>query len=82
MLRARWPAAAIEEWDPRERGNPESALRAGGYAAVLMYVEPTAGDGLAWMAGMLREAAAPPCVPQDAQVGEHFDAERFSRMVK
>ena len=29
-----------------------------------------------------REAAAPPCVPQDAQVGEHFDAERFSRMVK
>ena len=72
MLRARWPAAGIEEWDPCERGNPESALRGGGYAAVLMYVEPTASDGLAWMAGMLREAAAPPVILLTESGGENL----------
>jgi FixJ family two-component response regulator len=62
MLRARWPAAAVEEWDPHERGTPEGALRQGDYAAVLMYIEPDAGNSLAWMAGMLRDPAAPPVI--------------------
>jgi eukaryotic-like serine/threonine-protein kinase len=62
MLRARWPAAAVEEWDPHERGTPEAALQQAGYTTVLMYVEPNANDSLAWMAGMLRDPAAPPVI--------------------
>jgi len=62
MLRARWPAAAIEEWDPRERGDPGIALQQAGYAAVLMDIEPDARDSLAWMARMLRQPAAPPVI--------------------
>jgi tRNA A-37 threonylcarbamoyl transferase component Bud32/CheY-like chemotaxis protein len=70
MLRARWPAAEIEQWDPRERGSPESALGQASYAAVLMYVEPTASDGLAWMASMLRDPAAPPVILLTESGGE------------
>lgn len=70
MLRARWPAAAIEEWNPRERGSPEAALKQASYAAVLMVVEPTASDGLAWMAGMLRDPAAPPVILLTESGGE------------
>lgn len=62
MLRARWPNAEIEEWDPHARGSPEAALKRARYAAVLMVVEPAASDGLAWMAGMLRDPAAPPVI--------------------
>ena len=72
MLRARWPDAAIEEWNPRERGSPEAALRQASYAAVLMYVEPTASDGLAWMAGMLRDPAAPPVILLTESGGENL----------
>jgi len=75
MLRARWPAAVIEEWDPRERGNPEAALRQGTYAAVLMYVEPTGSDGLVWMAGMLRDPAAPPVILLTESGGESLAVE-------
>ena len=72
MLRARWPTAAIDEWDPHERGNPQAALQQASYAAVLMYVEPTASDGLAWMAGMLRGPAAPPVILLTESGGEHL----------
>ena len=70
MLRARWPDAAIEEWDPSERGAPEAALEQAGFAAVLMYVEPDADEGLAWMAGMLRDPAAPPVILLTESGGE------------
>ena len=72
MLRARWPAAAIEEWDPHERGNPEAALKQASYAAVLMYVEPAASDALAWMAVMLRDPAAPPVILLTESGGENL----------
>jgi FixJ family two-component response regulator len=72
MLRARWPAADVEEWDPRERGTPEGALRQGGYTAALMYVEPDAGDSLAWMAGMLHDPAAPPVILLTESGGENL----------
>jgi len=29
MLRTRWPAATLEEWDPAQRGQPQAALRQG-----------------------------------------------------
>lgn len=34
------------------------------------------------LSGKARELPAEPCVPQDAQTTEHFDAERLSRLVK
>ena len=72
MLRARWPDATIEEWDPRERGSPEAAPKLTSYAAILMYVEPTASDALAWMAGMLRDPAAPPVILLTESGGENL----------
>lgn len=75
MVRARWPAAVIEEWNPRERGNPEIALQQGSYAAVLMYVEPAGGDSLAFMAGMLRDPVAPPVILLTDSGGETLAVE-------
>jgi FixJ family two-component response regulator len=72
MLRARWPAAAVEEWDPRERGDPGIAVQESSYAAVLMDIEPNAGDSLAWMAGMQRLAAAPPVILLTETGGENL----------
>ncbi|MGH8706981.1 MAG: protein kinase domain-containing protein [Burkholderiales bacterium] len=72
MLRARWPSADIEEWNPRERGSPEAALKQASYAAVLMVVEPTASESLAWMPGMLRDPAAPPVILLTESGGENL----------
>jgi tRNA A-37 threonylcarbamoyl transferase component Bud32/DNA-binding NarL/FixJ family response regulator len=60
MLRGRWPSATIEERAPGEQGMPENPLPPGGYAAVLLYVEPGTDDRLQWMAGMLRGPEPPP----------------------
>jgi eukaryotic-like serine/threonine-protein kinase len=72
MLRARWPAAAVEEWDPRERGDPGMAVQEASYAAVLMDIEPNTGDSLTWMAGLLRHAAAPPVILLTETGGENL----------
>jgi tRNA A-37 threonylcarbamoyl transferase component Bud32/DNA-binding NarL/FixJ family response regulator len=62
MLRARWPSATIEERSPGEHGMPERALPPGGYAAVLLYVEPGSDDRLQWAADLLRGASPPPVI--------------------
>ncbi|HEX9184654.1 MAG TPA: protein kinase [Burkholderiales bacterium] len=62
MLRARWPEAQIEEWDPRERGNPQSALLHEHYDAVLLDTEPAGEDGLSWVEDIRRVPDAPPVV--------------------
>ena len=59
MLRARWPEAEIDEWDPRERGRPPAPQR-DRYAAVLLDVDPADGGALSWMADMLRNPDMPP----------------------
>ena len=41
MLRARWPEALVDEWDPRVRGRPPAPPRAR-YTAVLLDVDPAA----------------------------------------
>jgi tRNA A-37 threonylcarbamoyl transferase component Bud32/FixJ family two-component response regulator len=53
MLRARWPGAEIEEWDPRERGRPPAPLR-DRYTAVLLDIDPADVGVLSWMADVLR----------------------------
>jgi tRNA A-37 threonylcarbamoyl transferase component Bud32 len=59
MLRARWPEAEIDEWDPRERGRPPVPQRER-YAAVLLDIDPADGGALSWMADMLRNPDVPP----------------------
>jgi len=62
MLRARWPEAQIEEWDPRERGNPQSTLLHERYDAVLLDTEPAGEDGIAWVKDIRCVPDAPPVV--------------------
>jgi tRNA A-37 threonylcarbamoyl transferase component Bud32/CheY-like chemotaxis protein len=58
MLRARWPAAQTEEWDP-QRGSPCASIARGRYSAVLLDAEPAGADGLAWTAEIRKEPEAP-----------------------
>jgi eukaryotic-like serine/threonine-protein kinase len=62
MLRARWPDAEVEEWDPRQRGNPAAALAAGRYSAVLLDAHPGGEDGVQWVAQFRGIAHAPPVI--------------------
>ena len=60
MLRARWPLAFTDEWDPRAHGSPRAALARERYAAVLMAAQAEGGEE--WVAEMRRDPAAPPLV--------------------
>ncbi len=71
MLRARWPAAETEEWDPRARGNPSRAVASGRYSAVLLDSEPAGADGMGWVADIRREPEAPPVVLLTDSGGEN-----------
>jgi DNA-binding NarL/FixJ family response regulator len=62
MLRVRWPDAQIEDWDPRQRGNPAGTLATGRYGAVLLDSNPAGEDGIGWAAAIHRDAQAPPVV--------------------
>jgi len=62
MLRARWPAAQTDDWDPSQRGNPGSSVAAGGYSAVLLESHPAGEDGLAWVERIRQDPKAPPVV--------------------
>ncbi len=62
MLRARWPDAQVDEWDPRQRGNPASALARESYSAVLLDSNPAGEDGIGWVAQYRRIPGAPPMV--------------------
>jgi len=72
MLRARWPLAFTDEWDPSAHGNPRAALARERYAAVLMGVEPGAEDGLDWVAEVVRDPSAPPMVMFTRDGGENL----------
>jgi hypothetical protein len=60
MLRARWPLAFTDEWDPRAHGSPQAAIARERYAAVLMAAQ--AEGGADWVAEVRRDPAAPPVV--------------------
>jgi FixJ family two-component response regulator len=59
MLYARWPDAQVDEWNPRERGNPAAALARESYSAVLLDSQPAGEDGIAWVAQIRRIPGAP-----------------------
>jgi tRNA A-37 threonylcarbamoyl transferase component Bud32/CheY-like chemotaxis protein len=62
MLRARWPDAQLDEWDPRQRGNPATALARESYSAVLLDSHPAGEDGIGWVAQFRAMPGAPPVV--------------------
>lgn len=62
MLRARWPGAQTEDWDPRQRGLPAGALSGGRYDAVLLDAHPAGEDGIRWVAQIRQNPEAPPVV--------------------
>jgi len=72
MLRERWPEAETVEWDPRAQGNPLAEIARGGYAAVLLDLEPGGEDGLAWVAQIHKEPDAPPVILVAERGGEHL----------
>jgi FixJ family two-component response regulator/predicted Ser/Thr protein kinase len=70
MLRERWPEARVNEWDPRQQGDPSAAVAGGDYAAVLLDARPAGGDGLDWLARIRALSNAPPVV----LVADHGDS--------
>jgi FixJ family two-component response regulator/tRNA A-37 threonylcarbamoyl transferase component Bud32 len=72
MLRWRWPDADVEQWDPRARGHPGSAMSAGRFSAVLLDTEPAGQDGIAWVTGMRKDPNAAPIVLFTEHGGEYL----------
>jgi tRNA A-37 threonylcarbamoyl transferase component Bud32/FixJ family two-component response regulator len=62
MLHARWPQAAIDEWNPRERGDVLAALAQNRYDAVLLETLPAGEDGIRWVAAVRKDLQAPPVI--------------------
>ena len=60
MLRARWPQAQVDEWDPRQRGYPGASPFVEGCDLVLLDLHPAGEDGIHWVAQMRKERKCPP----------------------
>jgi len=60
LLRARWPDAHVEQWDPVARGSPVAALTQDSYSAVLLEFSPAGQDGMAWLREIRSYQGAPP----------------------
>ncbi|MDA8108714.1 MAG: hypothetical protein M0015_08810, partial [Betaproteobacteria bacterium] len=69
MLHARWPSAHTDEWDPREQGEPRTALARGRYDAILLEWQPEPAGGFERLAELRREAGVVPIVLITAQGG-------------
>lgn len=68
MVRARWPGAQAEEWDPHRQGVPGGDLA--GCSAVLLDTHPAGQDGFGWLAEMRRQPDSPPVVLMTERGGE------------
>lgn len=62
LLHARWPTARTDEWDPREQGNPRSALAREHYDAILLEWQREPGGSLESPADLSRETGNLPIV--------------------
>lgn len=62
MLRAHWPQAGVDEWDPRRRGSPAQALARARYEVVLLDSQAAGQDGIQWVAAMRKDPLAPPVI--------------------
>ena len=78
MLRARWPEARIDEWDPRKRGNPAASLAGGTCDLVLLDLQPAGEDAIAWVAQIRGVRKAPPVV----LIADHGDTHTALQAMK
>src|SRR5262245_3824963 len=62
MLRARWPQATVDGWDPQRQGSPRAAIGQGLYSAVLLDTHPAGADGIQWVGEIRQERRAPPVI--------------------
>jgi FixJ family two-component response regulator/tRNA A-37 threonylcarbamoyl transferase component Bud32 len=69
MLRARWPEARVEGWDPRAQGKPAAVLESEQWSAVFLDTQPAGEDGMAW----LQQIRALPGAPPVLLMAEHGD---------
>ena len=69
MLRAGWPGARVDDWDPRRQGSPADVLARESYSAVLLDSHPAGEDGIAWVAEIRGIPGSPPVV----LVADHGD---------
>ncbi len=72
MLRAQWPDAGADEWDPQRQGNPLESVELKRYAAVFLDTEPGGADGIAWVARIRKDPGAPPVILFTAHGGEYL----------
>lgn len=72
MLRACWPGAETEEWDPKARGNPSAEVSRGRFNAVLMDSRPCGEDGTEWVAQIRQDPNAPLVVVMASEGGENL----------
>ena len=69
MLRAQWPDALADEWDPRQRGNPAGSLAGENFDLVLLEQHPAGEDAIQWVAQIRKERQSPPVI----LVADHGD---------
>ncbi|MBC7804350.1 MAG: protein kinase [Candidatus Parcubacteria bacterium] len=62
MLRAQWPDALADEWDPRRRGNPAASLAAEDYDLVLLEQHPAGQEAIQWVAQIRKDRRSPPVI--------------------
>ena len=62
FLAIEWPHVEVEEWDPPARGEIPDAYPLGGYDALLLDYRLGSGDGLEWLARLVRREDCPPIV--------------------
>jgi serine/threonine protein kinase/FixJ family two-component response regulator len=62
FLAMEWPDVEVDEWAPRTRGHIPEFFPLGGYDALLLDHEPGLGDGLEWLARLVKREDCPPVV--------------------
>lgn len=62
FLAIEWPDITVDEWDPPARGEIPADYPLGGYDAVLLDFQLGIGDGLTWLARLVKRADCPPVV--------------------
>jgi FixJ family two-component response regulator len=82
MLRARWPEAELEDWDPVRRGSPAPRLAEARFSAVLLEARAggnaAGGDAMRWVQEVRRDPKAPPIV----LIADHGDTHAAIQALK
>jgi DNA-binding NarL/FixJ family response regulator/tRNA A-37 threonylcarbamoyl transferase component Bud32 len=61
-IRQQWPAGDIEEYDPLERGMPDTKFSLARYDVIILDYMLGRGDGLQWLADFKKRGDCPPII--------------------